>query len=50
MIWIAKKKKIFFCMLQPGGVIFHFSDLDLKRLGTNIDASRRFMAEAYIIC
>lgn len=37
-------------MVQPGGVIFHFSDLDLKRLGTNIDASRRFMAEAYIIC
>lgn len=49
MIWIAKKK-IFFCMLQPGGVIFHFSDLDPKRLGTNIDASRRFMAEAYIMC
>lgn len=42
--------KIFFCMLQPRGVIFHFSDLDLKRLGTNIDASRRFVAEAYIMC
>lgn len=39
-----------FCMLQPRGAIFHFSDLDLKRLGTNIDASRRFVAEAYIMC
>lgn len=50
MISNPKKKKISFCMLQPRGVIFHFSDLDLRRLGTNIDASRRFMAEAYIMC
>jgi hypothetical protein len=41
--------KIFFFMLQPREDIFHFNDLDLKRLDTNVKASKHFMAEVYII-